>query len=157
MDLLKDRFNSSTSTMRSSLSMIGKSLLFLPLVTVFIATTSFAQRAILDVRGCGTGCRVETMQLSKPSKMSDGWAKVLVSESWIEQDLDGVDHINGRFGGQYWFFANCNEGLVGSGSRSDRLDATVTSIYTVDGLRKNVTASGNLYERWRKLCDATGN
>jgi len=117
---------------------------------------SWAQRAVVDVRGCGTGCRVETMQLSKPKKMEDGWGKVLVKETWIEQDYDGVDTVNDRFGGQYWFFANCLEGLVGSGKRSDRGDATISSIYTVDGYRKNVSVAGNLYERWKNLCTALG-
>ena len=134
--------------------MKANSFTLLPLIILFWVTSSFAQRAILNVRGCGTGCRVETLQLSKPSTMRDGWSKVLVKETWIEQDFDGVDRINSRFGGQYWFFANCNEGLVGIGTRSDRHDAKLNSIYTVDGYKKNVTASGNLYERWKQLCDA---
>jgi hypothetical protein len=125
------------------------------LSVIFYGSSVSAQRAVLDVRGCGTGCRVETIQLSRPSKMNDGWSKVLVKETWIEQDLNGVDSINNRYGGQYWFFAECQQGLTGEGMKSNRRDASITSIYTVDGLRKDVTASGNLYERWEKLCKAT--
>ena len=58
---------------------------------------------------------------------------------------------------QYWFFAECTEGLVGGGKSSNRRDATwITSIYTVYGARKSGTISFELYERWEILCKATG-
>lgn len=89
--------------------------------------------------------------------MDNGWSKILVKEVMTQRDFQDVDRISNTVTRQFWFFANCTEGLVGQGMRSDRVDADITSIYTVDGFKKNVTASGNLYERWKVLCEATSN
>lgn len=119
------------------------------------AAVSHAQPAVMQVRGCGTSCRVETKQLSKPTRMGGGWAKVLIREDWIVNSaLDGIDHRLDDESSQYWFFANCFQGLVAFGARSDRKDAEVTSIYTADGNKKDVSASHNLYERYQILCEA---
>lgn len=88
--------------------------------------------------------------------MGGGWAKVLIREDWIVQGADGVDTSLNEHSGQYWFFANCYEGLVASGYRSDRSDAGITSIYTAEGRPKDFTAAHNLYDRWKFLCDAVG-
>jgi len=127
-------------------------------VLVLLGSPSVAMDAVLAVRGCGTGCRVETVQLSKPARMPGwaempgGWGKVLVKETWIWNDWNGVDHV--LKGYQYWFFANCREGLAAFGKKSDRSDATIGSIYTESGYPKNTSVAGNIYDRYQKLCNA---
>ena len=57
-------------------------LLFLLLITP--AGLTVPQEHVLPVFGCGTGCRVETEQLSLPEQMPDGWIKVKVRQrTWI--------------------------------------------------------------------------
>ena len=125
------------------------------LSVIFYGSSVSAQKAVLDVRGCGTSCRIETIQLSRPSKMNDGWSKVLVKETWIWDP--GFKNSEILKSGQYWFFAECQEGLVGGGKSSNRRDARwITSIYNTEGFRKDVTVAGNLYQRWEILCKATG-
>ena len=128
---------------------------FLLLLLTISSTPAFAQ-AIMTVRGCGTGCRVETKQLSEATKMPNGWAKVLIEEEYIVQGLDGVDEVIERLGGRYWFFANCHDGLAAVGRASDRSDASYFSIYTEDGKKKDFTATDNVYQRHQMLCEAIG-
>lgn len=64
--------------------------------TMMSAGASLSQEAVLAVRGCGTGCRIETRQLSEPSWMSDGWAKVLERTSLYIVDMYGNDEKSFR-------------------------------------------------------------
>jgi hypothetical protein len=123
------------------------------------AAPSLAQEAVLSVRGCGTGCRIETRQLSEPRLMGDGWAKVLERTSLYIVDMKGREEK--FFRGQplpaieqYWIFAKCNDKWFGTGFKSDGSDAKTESIYDENGNPKSYTAAGNVYDRHQKLCGA---
>ena len=63
-------------------------LLFLLLITP--AGLTVPQEHVLPVFGCGTGCRVETEQLSLPEEMPDGWIKVKVRQRPGSPDATGA-------------------------------------------------------------------
>ena len=111
-----------------------------------------AQDAVLTLRGCGTGCRIETTQLSAPSWMSDGWAKVMERSSMYIMDMNGRQEK--PVVKQYWVFAKCNDKWFGQGFKSDGSDAKIQSIYNEGGARKTYTAVDNVYDRHQKLCSA---
>ena len=56
---------------------------------LFLASTqalAVTQEDVLPIFGCGTGCRVETEQLSLPNRMPDGWLKVKVRQRiWVQK------------------------------------------------------------------------
>jgi hypothetical protein len=123
-----------------------------------LGSPSVAQEAILGVRGCGTGCRIETTQLSAPSRMGDGWAKVLEKSSMYIMGMDGIEekYFLGRLLPaieQYWVFAKCNDKWFGQGFKSDGSDARTESIYDESGNPKSYTAAANVYDRHQKLCN----
>ena len=125
--------------------------------TIMSAGASLAQEAVLPVRGCGTGCRIESRQLSEPTWMNDGWAKVLERTSLYIVDMYGREEKS--FRGQplpaieqHWIFAKCNDKWFGTGFKSDGSDAKTESIYDEDGRPKSYTAAGNVYDRHQKLC-----
>jgi len=120
-------------------------------VFVLLGNPSFAQDAVLTVRGCGTGCRIETTQLSTPSSMGDGWAKVLERSSMYIVEPNGREAKSVK---QYWVFAKCNDRWFGQGSKSDGSDARTESIYDESGSPKSYTAAANVYQRHKKLCNA---
>jgi hypothetical protein len=129
------------------------------LVTMNVGLSSFAKEAVLRVRGCGTGCRIETVQLTSPSWMRDGWAKVLERESMYIIGINGRDEKYYRGQalpavGQYWIFAKCNDKWFGIGYKSDGSDAKTESIYDESGKPKSYTAGENVYNRHQKLCSA---
>lgn len=91
-------------------------------VCAILVNPSVAQEAILGVRGCGAGCRIETTQLSAPSRMGDGWAKVLERSSMYIMGMDGIEekYFRGRLlpaVEQYWVFAKCNDKWLGKASK----------------------------------------
>ena len=53
---------------------------------------SMPQEHVLPVFGCGTGCRVETEQLSLPERMPDGWLRVKVRQRTWVQNCDWEIH-----------------------------------------------------------------
>jgi len=126
---------------------------------VLLGNPSVAQDAVLTVRGCGTGCRIETTQLSTPSWMGDGWAKVLERSSMYMMDTNGKEakYFRGQplpAVEQYWVFAKCNDRWFGQGFKSDGSDAKTESIYDESGSHKSYTAALNIYDRHQKLCNA---
>lgn len=148
------------------------------LLALFVASRpARGQNAVMAVRGCGTSCRIETVQLSKPTRMDSAWRKVLVSEQMIVGVMKGkppnvysVDvfgdgmgrHVKPR---RYWLFANCDTGVIGEGQRSDMKDARFQSVYhppgtyaydgrSLAGQPRDSTADGNVYSRWQILCRA---
>ena len=126
---------------------------------MLLGNPSVAQDAVLTVRGCGTGCRIETTQLSTPSWMSDGWAKVLERSSMYIVDMNGREekYFRGQLlpaVEQYWVFAKCNDRWFGQGFKSDGSDARTESIFDENGNPKSYTAAANVYERHQKLCNA---
>ena len=129
--------------------------------TILVPSSAIAQRAIVDVYGCGTNCRIEVKQLSvpslfKPSKFNGEWAKVLFQSSCIVQKFNGIDLIDqGRcVGGKSWKFAECKDGLIGFGKASDMSDATIRSVYSGSGQKRTATVDGSIYYRWEALCKA---
>ena len=86
--------------------------------------------------------------------MEGGWVKVLIEEEWIARTHEGVDKVYEGWGGRYWFFANCQDGLAASGKASDRSDAVYFSIYHEHGGPKNSTAAHNVWDRHQLLCRA---
>jgi hypothetical protein len=66
----------------------------LAFITLFVSqalSIAQAQQAVGGSFGCGTGCSVNETQLSSPTRMGNGWSKVLVrlrQECWsgIEGD-----------------------------------------------------------------------
>ena len=76
------------------------------------------QDNVLPVFGCGTGCRVETEQLSLPERMPDGWLRIKVRQrtwvqncDWTATPVTCVDEpASGRAGPpvqDLWLFADC--------------------------------------------------
>ena len=139
----------------------------LPLVLGAISPQAVPQDSVLPVFGCGTGCRVETEQLSLPQRMPDGWLRVKVRQrTWIQKcdwdttPLECVDEpASGRAGPpvqDLWLFANCPRERFATSKNPDRSDAWEQSVYYEEGEWKGTpkyqTVHGNPFMRWAKLC-----
>ena len=139
----------------------------LTLVLGAISTQPIPQNSVLPVFGCGTGCRVETEQLSLPEQMPDGWIRVKVKQrTWIQRcdwdttPLKCVDEpASGRAGlpvQTLWLFADCKGERFATSKNPDRSDAWEQSVYYEDGdgmgSRKIQTVHGNPFMRWAMLC-----
>lgn len=139
----------------------------LPLMLGAISPQAVPQEHVLPVFGCGTGCRVETEQLSLPQRMQDGWLRVKVRQrTWIQRcdwnttPLECVDEpASGRAGPPVqtlWLFADCNGERFATSKNPDRSDAWEQSVYYEEGEWKGTpkyqTVSGNPFMRWAKLC-----
>ena len=120
----------------------------------FCSTAASAKPIYFPTRGCGTNCRVETMQLTPATQMENGWTKVLVQHRTIIKSFDGVESLGRGSGGKIWIFANCRDGLIAFGASSDRSDAQYQSIFTVDGYPKNTTVTGNVFNTHKVICQA---
>ena len=128
------------------------------------------QDHVLPVYGCGTGCRVETEQISLPEVMDDGWIRLnVIQKTWINQcDWDNSDletrhcwdePASGR--GEppvqrLWLFADCPGGRFATSWNSDRSDSREQHVFHEDGKWKGdpkfQTVYGNPFMRWAKLC-----
>ena len=141
----------------------------LPLVLGAISPQAVPQDSVLPVFGCGTGCRVETEQLSLPQRMPDGWLRVKVRQrTWIQKCdwdttlLECVDEpASGRAGPpvqDLWLFADCKGERFATSKNPDRSDAWKQSVYYEEGewegTPKYQTVAGNPFMRWAKLCPA---
>ena len=142
-----------------------------PLLFLLLSTTTaltVPQEHVLPVFGCGTGCRVETEQLSLPQRMPDGWLRVKVRQRiWI-QNCDWkltlvtcVDEpASGRAGPpvqDLWLFADCSGERFATSKNPDRSDAWEQDVYyrekgEFSGYPKHGTVHGNPFMRWAKLC-----
>ena len=140
-------------------------LLFLLLITP--AGLTVPQEHVLPVFGCGTGCRVETEQLSLPEQMPDGWIKVKVRQrtwitrcDWSTTPLECVaEPASGRAGPpvqELWLFANCSGEKFATSKSPDRSDAWEQDVFYREGefagYPKYQTVHGNPFMRWAKLC-----
>ena len=130
------------------------------------------QEHVLPVFGCGTGCRVETEQLSLPQQMADGWIKVKVRQriwitkcDWNKTRLKCVDEpASGRAGPpvqDLWLFADCSGGHFSSSLNSDRSQSWGQSVFYEEAGEWNKkpkfgTVHGNPFMRWAKLCPTEG-
>ena len=128
---------------------------------------SIPQSHVLPVFGCGTGCRVETEQLSRPEQMPDGWIRIKVRQStwiascdWKTSPLVCVDEpASGRAGPpiqELWLFADCKGERFASSKNPDRSDAWEQDVFYREGeftgYPKYQTVHGNPFMRWAKLC-----
>lgn len=112
-----------------------------------------AQQATIGAYGCGSGCLVGIKQLSPATRMGNGWSKVLVEET-----TRLVDHESKPAGirkSKFWEFAKCNGVLYGKGFKSDGTDRIVRSIYDEEGGPIIYNAGGQIYLKWKALCEAT--
>ena len=131
--------------------------------------SSVPQEHVLPVFGCGTGCRVETEQLSRPQRMSDGWWRVKVRQrrwvqncDWKSTPVTCVDEpASGRAGPpvqDLWLFADCRGERFATSKNPDRSDAWEQDVFYRDGASagepKFQTVAGNPFMRWAKLCPA---
>ena len=107
-----------------------KILLFL--LTGLMNPLTVPQEHVLAVFGCGTGCRVETEQLSLPEVMDDGWLKVKVRQrTWIntcdwETKECRDEPASGRAGPpviDLWLFADCAGERFATSKNPDRTDS----------------------------------
>ncbi len=143
--------------------------LLLSLVLSTPQAISVPQVHVLPVFGCGTGCRVETEQLSLPQRMLDGWLRVKVRQrTWIQKcdwgttPLECVDEpASGRAGPpvqDLWLFADCKGERFATSKNPDRTDAWEQDVFYRDGALagepKFQTVAGNPFMRWAKLCPA---
>ena len=137
---------------------------------LFLATTqalAVTQENVLPIFGCGTGCRVETEQLSLPNRMPDGWLKVKVRQrTWIQKcdrettPMECVDEpASGRAGPpvqDLWLFANCSDERFAVSKNPDRRDAWEQDVFyrkgVFSGYPKYGSVHGNPFMRWAKLC-----
>ena len=138
---------------------------------LLIAPQTVPQEHVLAVFGCGTGCRVETEQLSLPQRMPDGWLRVKVRQrTWIQKcdwsttPLECFDEpSSGRAGPpvqDLWLFADCKGERFATSKNSDRSDAWEQDVFYREGPSagepKFQTVAGNPFMRWAKLCPAEG-
>jgi len=139
--------------------------LSLALVTICfsqVLSIAKAQHAVMGSFGCGTGCFINEMQLSTPTRMQDGWSKVLVElrqQCWSGIKGDPNPNRGGRgctHGATWkrWYFAKCNGDLWGEGSASDGSDAYTRKIYDEGGSPINYNAGGAIYNKWKALCQS---
>jgi len=141
----------------------------LPLVVGAISTQPIPQNSVLPVFGCGTGCRVETEQLSLPEQMHDGWIRVKVKQrTWIQRcdwdttPLKCVDEpASGRAGPPVqtlWLFADCKGERFAASKNPERTNAWEQDVFYREGPSaggpKFQTVAGNPFMRWAKLCPA---
>ena len=137
---------------------------------LFLASTqalAVTQEDVLPIFGCGTGCRVETEQLSLPARMPDGWLKVKVRQrTWVQKcdwettPLKCVDEpASGRAGPpviDLWLFADCSGERFAASKNPDRSDAWEQDVFYREGefagYPKYQTVHGNPFMRWAKLC-----
>jgi len=109
-----------------------------------------AQQATIGGYGCGTGCSISIEQLSAPSRMGNGWSKVLVKETARIFDMNGK--LERKTSSTFWQFAKCNGDLLGRGFKSDGSDANTDRIYYDDGTKVLDNAGGQAYGKWEALC-----
>ena len=143
-----------------------RALLLLLLVTPFTGPTS-PQEHVLPVFGCGTGCRVETEQLSLPEQMPDGWLRVKVRQRTWVQDCDWKstpvtcfdEPASGRAGPpvqDLWLFADCKGERFATSKNPDRTNSWEQDVFYREGPSagepKFQTVAGNPFMRWAKLC-----
>ena len=141
----------------------------LPLLLVVPQALAVPQDHVLPVFGCGTGCRVETEQLSMPERMPDGWLRVRVRQrrwiqncDWTSTPVKCVDEpASGRAGPpvkELWLFADCKGERFATSNNPDRSDAWEQDVFyregTSAGEPKFQTVAGNPFMRWAKLCPA---
>tara|TARA_B100000609_G_C17122728_1_gene385879 strand:- start:423 stop:908 length:486 start_codon:yes stop_codon:yes gene_type:complete len=139
------------------------------LVLSSITPSSVPQEHVLPVFGCGTGCRVETEQLSRPQRMSDGWWRIKVRQrrwvqncDWSSTPVKCVDEpASGRAGPpvqDLWLFADCKGERFATSNNPDRSDAWEQDVFYREGASagepKIQTVAGNPFMRWAKLCPA---
>ena len=128
-----------------------------------------SQEHVLPVFGCGTGCRVETEQLSLPERMPDGWLRVKVRQrTWVQRcnwkttPIQCVDEpASGRAGPpvqDLWLFADCPGERFATSKNPDRTDSWEQDVFYREGASagepKFQTVAGNPFMRWAKLCPA---
>ena len=140
-----------------------------------IKTEEVPPDLVYPSQGCGTGCRITQISKTYPEKLDSGWIRVKVEKTWsfhqtnpyptpikynIEKGEEGfyfrdtwIPKVS-----EGWVFANCSEGLYGSGgSKQDMSDSRIRSIYWTDDSGnkhfENSTAGGFTYMNWKKLCD----
>ena len=138
------------------------------LVAGALAPVVIPQDSVLPVYGCGTGCRVETEQLSMPEQMDDGWIRLKVRRrTWINRcDWETRECVDEPAGGRagppvppvadVWLFADCKGELFASSAKPDRSDALTQDVFYREGPSagepKFQTAAGNPFQQWAKLC-----
>ena len=138
--------------------------LFTIAATLTISTPVLAQNAIITGHGCGTGCSVSIEQLGLPLRMGNGWVKVRVRTTTRFVDMNNQEtSFRGTPSGiqrTFWQFADCLGTSFGTGFKSDGSDAKTLAIgeRQVDGtfLRYDINVSGQIYSKWKKLCDVVG-
>lgn len=124
--------------------------------SMLIATSQMpeakAQQATIGSYGCGTGCIVNIKQLSPAIRIGNGSSKVLVEETTRFFDPEGKP--DGTRKSKFWEFAKCNGNLYGKGFRSDGADAEARSIYDEGGRPIDYNAGGQIFLKWKTLCNA---
>ena len=144
-----------------------------PLLLSLVLSTpqglSVPQEHVLPVFGCGTGCRVETEQLSLPEQMPYGWLRVKVRQrrwvqkcDWETSPMKCVDEpASGRAGPpvqDLWLFANCSGERFATSKNPDRTNSWEQDVFYREGPSagepKFQTVAGNSFMRWAKLCPA---
>jgi len=114
---------------------------------------ALAQQATIGFYGCGTGCSISVNQLSSPTRMGNGWSKVLVKETMSEYGING--RLERTSSSKFWQFAKCDGDIVGTGFKSDGSDAVTSRIYNEDGVRLDChSACGAVYQKWEALCNS---
>jgi len=126
------------------------------------------QDHVLPVFGCGTGCRVETEQLTYPETMDDGWIRIKV----IQKMSIYVPDKNGVLKKQHcrsvedkcspekvvWLFANCSKELFAWGPNADRTQVWEEDVFHRQGglvsTPKHQSIDWNPFMRCAKLCPA---
>lgn len=112
-----------------------------------------AQQAVIGSFGCGTGCNVKERQLGNPSRIGNGWTKVLV-ELTEECATNAGRGCREGYTRKRWYFAKCGGDLWGEGTASDGSNAYMERIFDQEGNPIRYNSGGAIYSKWQALCDA---
>ena len=171
----KQKYTKSYShPMKSFIRIVSLGLvLFLPVNQV--KTEKIPTDLVYPNPGCGTDCSNKQISISYPEKIDNGWIRVKIENtfSWkrpypyspklsynIQKGEEGfywrkfwIPRVT-----QEWVFANCSEGLYGSGGvNKDMSDSRIRSVYWMDdsgNKRYNDSHTGGFtYSNWKELCN----
>ena len=137
-----------------------------------VKTEEIPTDLVYPIVGCGSSCRTNQISISYPEILNNGWiaVKVLRKHYFINHNPFYYDKEKGEEGyfsrtviwipkfRKEWVFANCSEGLYGSGGiNKDMSDSRIRSIFSFDrdGKKRLNTyrPSGYIFQHWKKLCN----
>ena len=142
----------------------------LVLLVLSTATPAYVPRKhVLPVFGYGTGCRMQTENLSLLQRMSDGRWRIKVRQPrWVQNSdwkstqvtcVDQPASVRAALPVQVlWLLTDCGRERFATSKNPDRSDVWEQDVFNRDGASagepNSQTVAGNPFMRWAKLCSA---